>query len=220
MLFRSYDQALKSSKIAGNNLVQVFAYLWFGTHLLDHGQSQKRDYIRRALLLSMKLELKALVEYTRKLMEKRNIFIKEAQLAASVTSRDQVKHEGQVASRLFIEHLNHICEAIDAEASIEDNLAESFAILAKHYNAGRIYCIMNGSDGQPRVVYPRDGGIPREQILAYIEPYLNIRSTLFLPLNDAPWVRGQGDKDVSLLSSDFGTATMGTVKEMDLKSSP
>ncbi len=205
----TYDQALKSSKVAGNNLVQVFAYLWFGSHLLDHGHAQKRDYIRRAFLLSNKLELKALVEYTRKLMEKRNIFIKEAQLAASVTSRDKVKHHGSVPSRLFIEHLNHVCEAVDSEAGIEENLAESFAILAKHYNAGRIYCIMNGSDGLPRVVFPKDGGIPPQQILAYIEPYLNIRSTLFLPLNDAPWVRGgSSERDLSLSSSEFGTAVL------------
>ena len=103
------DQALKSAKESGNQLVGVFAYLWFGTHLTDHGHGQKRDYIRRAFMLAHKLELKALVEHTRKLMEKRNIFIKEAQLAGL---DHRVAGEGgtpsNMPSRLFIEHLNHV----------------------------------------------------------------------------------------------------------------
>ncbi|MCX6125792.1 MAG: hypothetical protein NTV34_13750, partial [Proteobacteria bacterium] len=44
----SYDAALKSAKESGNNLVQTLCYMWFGLHLLDKGQSHKKDYIRRA----------------------------------------------------------------------------------------------------------------------------------------------------------------------------
>jgi len=204
-----YDQALKSSKVAGNNLVQVFAYLWFGAHLLDSG-APKRDYIRRAFLLAHKLELKALVEYTRKLMEKRNIHFKEAHLAPADTGGKGEAKGASLPSRLFIEHLNHVCEAADAESSIDDDLEESFKVLAKHYNAGRIFCIMAGAHGEPRLVYPQGGELEARQIIEYTEPYFNIRSTLFLPLNDAPWIRVEGgDPKLSLSSSDAVTTDPG-----------
>ena len=47
---------------------------------------------------------------------------------------------------------------------------------------------MTGKDGVPRVIYPAGG--EAQQVVDYLEPYLNIRSTLFLPLNDAPWISG------------------------------
>jgi serine/threonine protein kinase len=188
-----YDNALKNAKVAGNNLVQVFAYLWFGTHLLDHGQAQKRDYLRRAFLLAHKLELKALVEYTQKLLEKREIHIQEAQLVSTTTTKDRGKMDPNMPSRLFIEHLGHVCEALEADDQMAENLATSFAILGKHYNSTRIYCVTVDAKGATHVIYPRDPGPAMAQIVAYIEPYLNIRSTLFLPLNDAPWIRVEGD---------------------------
>lgn len=189
----TYDMALKNAKIAGNNLVQVFAYLWFGLHLLDAGQ-KKTDYLRRAFLLAHKLELKTIVEYVKKLTEKRNIMLKEAQLVQTSAEKDETPSAEVVPSRLFIEHLSHICEAAEAETALADDLATSFAILAKHYKSGRVHCILvSGKDGALRVIFPHDtagGAVTERQIVDYVEPYVNIRSTLFLPMSDAPWSRG------------------------------
>ncbi len=200
-----YDNAMKSGKVAGNNLVQVFAYLWFGTHLLDRGQ-KKSDYVRRAFLLAHKLELKTVVDYSRKLMEKRGIFLKEAALAATSTTRDRSETSGEfLPSRLFIEHLNHVCDAAETDTQLAEDLAVSFATLAKHYNSGRIHCIMVPEGGQPKVIWPLDPGPETQLVVDYIEPYINIRSTLFLPMSDAPWARAANGGEPTDLSGDERT---------------
>ena len=190
---QTYDLALKGSQVGGNNLVQVFAYLWFGTHLLE--KWQKRDYIRRAFLLATKLELVTIVDYTRKLMEHRNIVVADM-LPLSTSKTELTKSEAEIVSsksRLITEHLHHITRAIEAETPIEADLKKSFSILAKHYFGARLYCIVSDSKGQPQIFYPdqNDGvaGPASATVIAYIEPYFNIRSTLILPLTDAPWSR-------------------------------
>jgi tetratricopeptide (TPR) repeat protein len=184
-----YDQALRAAKVVGDNLVQVLAYLWFGTLLLDSGQAQKRDFIRRAYILASKLEMKALVEYIHKLTEKRRLNLKEIERNVALGKTEHTSKDGAAATRLVVEHLSHVCDAAEAETPLADDLAESFRLLAKYYSSSRVYCIMTNVDGGPRVIYLSSQGLVEQQIINYIEPYFNIRSTLFLPLSDAPWAK-------------------------------
>jgi len=106
---------------------------------------------------------------------------------------------GNAKSRLVSEHLNHITRAIEGETNISKDIQVSFEILAKYYYGTRLYCIVSDSTGQPKIIYPEDivgstAPVSQVAVIAYIEPYLNIRSTLFLPAADAPWS----------LSGDFG----------------
>ncbi len=184
-----YDQALRSAKMSGLVLQQVLTYLWFGNNLLAGGNSQKKEYIRRALEMADQHQMKAIVEYTRKLMEKRNIVIQNLQLSTSVTFRDEIRRSGQSPSTLFIDHLTHVCESVESDATLTSDIQKSFSILAKHYGSTRLYCVLLDQLGSPKVIFPSESNVAVNDIVDYVEPYMNIRSTLFLPLNDAPWVR-------------------------------
>jgi serine/threonine protein kinase len=223
---QQYDEALKACREV-DTLPMVFCYLWFGTHLLDHGV-KKTDYVRKAFVLSSRYELKALVEHVRKLLEKREIVIKEVQNATGSTAHEARAGEeaagvGNLPSRLFIEHLSHVCEATEADTPLAADLEVSFRLLAKHYSAGRVYCILVPSreGAEPRILFPDEARVAGREAAAmvqakeisdYIEPYFNIRSTLFLPLSDAPWARGSdsignGGIEASATSSEPGDAS-------------
>jgi hypothetical protein len=213
-----YDQTLRSSKVAGSNLVQIFAYLWFGTHLLDRGQSQKKDYVKRAYLLARKHQLSALAEYIEKMMEKRHIVLKEANLVEAVAqTTDRSIRRRPIPSELFLEHLHHICDSGEADTSLEEDMAESFHILEKYYETGRIFCILTHEDSEkPIELWPRKTDKDTARIIDYIEPYFNIRSTLFLPLNDAPWISHVRDAYQALeqTTEDYRSKQRSMVNEM------
>jgi hypothetical protein len=185
----NYDQALRSAKMSGLVLQQVFTYLWFGNNLLSGGNSQKKEYIRRALEMADQHQMKALVEYTRKLMEKRNIVIQNLQLSTSVTFKEEIRRSGQTPSTLFIDHLTHVCDSVESDSLLTADIQKSFSILGKHYGSTRLYCVLIDQLGSPKVIFPSESNVAVNEIVDYVEPYMNIRSTLFLPLNDAPWVR-------------------------------
>ena len=198
-----FDAALRSAKVAGNNLAQCLGYLWFGTHLIDRGQSQKRDYLRRAYLMSQKLELKALMDCAQKLMEQRKITLKDGSHATGISAIKGSSDAVSLQTRLVLEHLNHVCETMESRTTINEDLNESFAILRQFYQSTRIFCIMNISgDEKPRVITITNpiaqtgdattAAIKQEEldeVVTYTAPYFNIRSTLFLPLSDAPWIK-------------------------------
>jgi tetratricopeptide (TPR) repeat protein len=192
-----YDAALRHARVTNNNIVQIFAYAWFGIHLTEAGQ-QKKDYIRRAFILAQKHDLKAIMTYTRKIMEQRGIYLKEAQLintSHTSTQTGAVQH-GNTPSPLFVENLNHVCDAVESEVGLDEDLEESFKILAKHYAAARTMCFFTaGAEGQVKVIFPSGTQANESEIIDYISPYFNIRSTLYLPMNDAPWHRSEGEAD-------------------------
>jgi len=186
-----FDAALRTAKVAGNNLAQCFGYLWFGIHLLDRGSGHRQDYLRRAWLLARKLQLKALVEYAQKLMEQRKIDFREVQADAGAVSQ-QPTLIGHQFSRLALDHLNHVSEVIDSGSTLTQDLKDSFALLREHYQSARMICFaMAPGDDAPKLLFPKEGVPGHAEVQDYIAPYVNIRSTLFLPLADAPWIRRQ-----------------------------
>ena len=209
-----FDAALRSAKVAGNNLAQCLGYLWFGTHLIDGGQSQKRDYLRRAHLMAQKLELKALVDCAQKLMEQRKISLKDGAVGTGISGMKRLTDADTPQSRLVLDHLNHICETSESRTLLNEDLNESFAILRQYYQSTRIFCILNqpgedrprvitiahpvGESGQPVSAPVQQADI--DEVVKYTSPYFNIRSTLFLPLSDAPWIKAKrpGVADPSL----------------------
>lgn len=195
----TYDMALKSAKESGHNLAQILAYLWFGSHLMGLGHALKRDYLKRALTLASRFDLGGLVAYTRKLVEIKGREGSKAdkrvlgQGLQSMERGDQEKKEGR--TRLFVEHLQQVSEALDADTSLHDDLAQCFDVLSKHYSTSRVCVVFFGLEGRLKIVWPHETNFDVDQLVKYIEPYFNIRSTLFLPISDAPWFRPEGAHD-------------------------
>lgn len=197
-----YDQALKSSQVGGNNLVQVLAYIWFGTHLAEYTPGKKSDYLRRALTLANKLGLNTLVEYVTKLMEKRQINFKEIDSRRPSKSNDDklAKSREATKNRLYSVNLNHLCDAIASDTPLMDALAVSTALLSRHYSFTQAFCIVADRGGTPQVIHSASNTKHPAELLRYIEPYFNIRSTLFLPLTDSPWARTTDNPDAEQLT--------------------
>ncbi len=183
-----YDQALRSAKASSNHLVQIFALLWFGDHLITRESKARKDYIKQAHDLAVEMRLKALTEYTEKLMDQRRIQFKKASFELVASSR--VSGNASNGTKLVQEHLAHIVDVIQIDSAIEQNVEESLHVLKRHYDFEHAHCIVASTDEDKlNILYPHVSERDSDEILRYIAPYLNIRSTLFLPASDAPWVQ-------------------------------
>ncbi len=181
-----YDHALHAAKINNQQLPMILIYLWFGNYLLKNGQRRRVDYLKRAHALSSSLRMTALVEYIEKLMERRGIEFRPAKLKENPSEQSQ--RYGPYRSQMVFEHLEHISEVLQLDMAPEQNFEESLAILQRQYRCARIICAINKeSDRKIHIFYPFTQEIPERSAIEYIEPYFNIRSTLFLPRSDAPW---------------------------------
>lgn len=199
-----YDMALKSAKESGHNLVQVFSYLWFGMHLMGRGATGKRDFFRRAHTLSEKYELKTLTAYTQKLLGK----VGSASGNDTQDDSHAPKRTTSITreSKLFLEHLSLIADVVDSDSDIEDDLSEALQVLANHYDSKRVVLVLALESLSPCIVFQSGEGAHEEDqgLLAYLEPYLQVRSTLFLPVSDAPWIRTVDFGDSVQTESTFG----------------
>jgi hypothetical protein len=91
---------------------------------------------------------------------------------------------------LVYEHIAHLASVMTLDTSLEQHLEESLAILGRYYLAQRVICLTCNEQGQAvRIIYPYDVGGDELSIIQYIQPYMNIRSSLFLPSADAPWLK-------------------------------
>ena len=186
---RGYDEALRAAKISGNAVVQLFAYLWFGKMLHRAGQTERKDYIEKVHEEALRLGLGLIVELSEKTLSALNVpFVS----AALKKHKNQASIESpQVVSKLAQQHLAHLCEVIELDTGLDDHLHESLTLLGRHYRFMGATCVLVPEDNaEPQVVYPIDQTPHGKELVAYITPYLNIRSSLFLPTNDAPWHQG------------------------------
>ncbi len=229
-LNRRYDAALRAAKTNGAGVVQVFAYLWFGDFLLREGRQAPKDYLRRAHHMAVKVGARAVVEYAEKLMDARKITYEKAALTRQVSEAHQ---RAQVQMpELVQEHLGHVCDVLEVDTALEVNLEESLAVLLRQYRTTRATVVVSGRDGRPRILYPDESMSHHRQVAEYVTPYLNIRSTLFLPLRDAPWsgeseirhrpglntalreaTEEQGDMDATIVLGDDGPAGDATIAD-------
>ncbi len=200
----TYDMALKSAKESGHNLAQMLAYLWFGSHIMGQGHALKRDYLKRALLLANRFNLGGLVAYTQKVVnqkEKSSSGSAPSDVKADSTKNRTTPADKSGKGRLFVEHLEKMSEALDADSSLNEDIAASLELLSRHYGTTRVCLILIGRQGKLRLEWPREIDFDEAEVIRYIEPYINIRSTLFLPLSDAPWVRNRLSGSSSGLSA-------------------
>ena len=190
-----YDSALKSAKESGNNLVQILAYFWFGTHLIDLGNKNRREFLRRAYIISQKCEMHGMMLLIKKVVEKRKVNFPEI---ASTEDPSNLKKGSQSAPQidripLNMVNLQFVSEALGNSTSLVSDLDASIKILRKFYQFDRLRCLMPNQVGQLSMIYSEGETSDDErhkldaQMVGYIEPYFNLKSTLFVPFDDAPW---------------------------------
>lgn len=183
-----YDEALRASKVSDYDLLTLVNLLWFGNYLIGSGAKYRNEYLRGAHELAIKLKLHSLIEYCEKTMEQRKVpFRKHETIKQMKQGRDFL---GPYRSRLVYEHMAHLATVLHLDTALEQHLEESLAILGRYYLAQRVICLICNENGQAvRIIYPYETGGDELSIIQYIQPYINIRSSLFLPTADAPWIR-------------------------------
>ena len=212
---QKYDKALKASRYSGNQLAQTFAYAWFGELLVESG-SNKIDYIRRANQISTRFKMRAITNYTRKSLERFGEIVDDA-ISVSSTNTNTVHDSIALPSPLFIQNLKHICAAIEGETPLDLDINDSLAILSKHYAAERIVVVLSNLEGgKSKIIYPQE--MQDNQLVEFLSPYVNVKSTLQLPSSSAPWITSpETERSINDLSvGSYSTISEDTAVEENI----
>lgn len=181
---RLYDNALGQCRIHQNQLATFFGYLWFGSHLLNSGVGRRKDYLIKVQQEAVSFRLGLLVDIAEKTLRDHGHEVASVKANAHKETEDATGERRQ--SALVFEHLVQLCDAVNNEQGLNEAVADSLSFLKRHYEYGRIYAIstMQGEDN-PSFMYPLDKQGRENRVLDFVSLYLNIRSTLFLPIAEA-----------------------------------
>lgn len=184
---RNYDLALRSAKESGNNLVQTLCYMWFGIFLVDQGQANKRDYLRRSYSHARKNGLDGIASWIRKSAEKRGIQIAESSQTGVNKVAAQTTTIGESLPSLAAENLSLITRAFDSDAPLSEVLANSVALL-EQANQGRVMVFLANRPESYGCIYPAT--LPKDvgRVHDAVSLYFNLRSTLTMHLYHAAWL--------------------------------
>ncbi|MEY4632151.1 MAG: hypothetical protein RIQ81_2271 [Pseudomonadota bacterium] len=211
-----YDGCLRQAKLAGDNLVQLLGYFWFGSVLARMGLKPRVDYLRRAALLASKGGVRAVQDAISKsggpaLSELvtnddpsvTNVVASSAGAAQgsfgrSVARVAATRNNGGVAwavgriHPLEMAHLRLLSSLDMRRLDETSEIRECLTLIAKSFGGCRVFLLRRGQDRQLAVIEPPGQAAPQSDIQlvsGYLNPYMQLRSSLFLPLHDAPWLR-------------------------------
>ncbi|MGE0174310.1 MAG: protein kinase [Oligoflexales bacterium] len=189
-----YDQVLKNSKLVGHDLVSMFAHLWFGDYLVKLGNVRRQDYLKTVQNTGSNLGMKFLVDVAEKKMGELNVSF-QPKFAPVRELKDTEINQFKM-SEFVHDHLLQICDVMNLETRVDDHIDDSFGLLKRHLPYSNVYCAtIVDEDENIEIKYTHSADDKSEQVLQYVGPYLNIRSTLFLPVSDAPWYRRREDDE-------------------------
>lgn len=213
-----YDRSLRQAKLAGDNLVQVLGYFWFGMHLSERGLKPRMDYLRRAALLAAKGGVKALTEVIARsagidgvttgsnnmhdvdgsaslVSKQKDGYAAGESVANAAATRNN--GAGPWASGkmrpMEVEMLRIISANEMKRLDLEEELRECLAFVGKSFRGSRVFCFRRGAPGQGLQNIGPDVHRQDSLLIAHhLSPYVQIKSTLFLPLHDAAWIHAGG----------------------------
>jgi serine/threonine protein kinase len=184
---KNYDVALRSSKEAGNLLVQTLCYMWFGVYLLDRGQTANRDYIRRAYSHARRNHMDGVAGWIRKAAEKRKVTI-TADVASNTGRAGVITAQiGEVMPTLAGQALSVVAADIDDQIPFEKSLGAVMGLLS-HHHPGRAVLFLSNSPNKYGCIYPENPPGDVSRIYDGVSLYFNLRSTLTMHLYHANWL--------------------------------
>lgn len=189
----SYDQALKLSKITQQTLVELLTELWFGRYLLEEGALMRVNYLSRAGEESKGLGLDLVAAMSRKM----TLDLSEGQSKSPVVSDETPPQHSEGPAPpterldpLLRQHLRLLPE-LHAENRELDGIKQLvFALLRERLDFDQVHLITINDI----VAFEALGVEPQDrvqQMIHYVAPYLNLRSSLTIPIGDAPWAKGE-----------------------------
>ncbi len=184
-----YSLALRMSHKTSNNLVKALARFWYGRFLFVQRKHVKR--LESTADLMLRLELHAISTAI-------NNMLGRDEKGEKPEIEENSNIMGPKLTPQIIDHMNYVCRTVQRDSAIEDDFVGSFKMIEAMYNptSMHIYSFANVNQktlygfGNSKIKIENDA-----DIVDYLSSYLNIRSCLFLPVNDTPWSMSAGIVD-------------------------
>ncbi|MBC7530237.1 MAG: protein kinase [Oligoflexus sp.] len=177
-----YDIALKRSKITQQPLIEMLTRMWFARHLSRSRAILRADYFGMAEEIAKNLNLELISSMLRKI---RKDLGEPTQLPQEIL--DSTSGGSMLAvDPLLLEHLALMPRFKPNTMSLEDAKRNVFEIIRARLDLENVFLITNQDVKQfEERGHPPDDRF--QEMIAYASPYFNLRSSLTIPVGDAPW---------------------------------
>lgn len=189
-----YDIALKRTKITQQPLVEVITRIWFGRHLSQERAMIRVDYFDMADDLARKMQLDLIGTLLRKVRKNLGQPVAPSKVVEDFVETDGEKEEQTPKKRitvdpLLIQHMALIPHLNPSETDLEVAKSEVFELLRQRLSFEGVYLLtVRDIVAFEEVGRPPVGKL--QELIQYVSPYMNLRSSLTIPVGDAPWMQG------------------------------
>lgn len=191
-----YDIALKRSKITQQPLVELLTRIWFGRHLFNTKAMTRADYLSMAEDTAKGLNLDLITAMLRKAR-------KEMGQGHSPQTQFDAKEQNEVAppiDELLSQHLLLMLQLTPKITVFDDAKRKVFDLVRNRIKVENIYLITSHElkRFEGLAMAPID---KFQEMITYVSPYFTLRSSLTIPVADAPWRQPTGDQGHSVKRS-------------------
>ena len=194
---QKYDQVIKAASATSEKLILLLGYYWFARHLLVRGMMTDVDYIGKVKFLSEKLGFRAIAGMAEQTMLEFDIPFERSLLGEKAVHKDTLEEaaskQAVLLPALTKESLQLLVSSV-RKRQFQPDLNLFLEALKRNYACQNVFILKRDIDGQQedRLTILNETGWSshkEEQLKQYIAPYINLRSTLFLPMADCPWMK-------------------------------
>ena len=182
----TYDAALRYLKSDNEHrLLQWFGFLWFGHFMLGKGVTKRKDYILKVRAEASESGYHYMVDMAENILSEYSV---DFEPIFSHKKKMMRREKGHKISEVVLSYLKYTVEENVEEKPMEDFFSDTVEFLRRFYDFQRCNIILLGdNDGDIAVNFLEKNKPWDEKVVQYLKPYLSLRSTLFLPVTDAPW---------------------------------
>jgi serine/threonine protein kinase len=177
-----YDIALKRTKITQQPLIEMLTRMWFARHLSRSRAMLRADYFGMAEETARNLNLELISSMLRKI---RKDLGQPAELREEF-SQDSVSGSMINVDPLLLQHLALMPRLKPNSINLEDAKRNVFELIKARLDIENVYLISNRDvqEFEERGKPPAD---KLQEMISYVSPYFTLRSSLTIPVGDAPW---------------------------------
>lgn len=176
-----YDSALSLAKLQEFHLIKLFIKYYFGSLLNKETRSRNKDFIDSVLQESKNMKFQILVEIAEK-----EIFLR-GKNDRSATPKDEASLIGKPMSVFLMDHLWHVAKFINIQGPLANDYIRSLELLKKYFNFEKASVAIAASNGSMVLFYTSRDDVIEKELVSYLLPFKNLRSSLFISPKDIPW---------------------------------
>ncbi len=176
-----YDIALKRTKITQQPLIEMLTRMWFGRHLSQSRAILRADYFGMAEETAKNLGLVLISSMLRKIRKELGHLNHLPTEYLSEESGDVVRIDS-----VLLHHVALMPRLKPRTMNLDDAKRHIFELIRNRLDLDEVYLITS----HDVKLFEECGKAPvdkAQEIIAYISPYFSLRTSLTIPVGDAPW---------------------------------